>query len=129
MIKPRRRPEPPRKWPADVPGGTPLDRARYIAQQAIRELARYSATAAEAYVRTAVAFGETWVTSHVVTNHGDWLTREEAALFAGVKPRTIDQWVQRRHIRHYPEGYSRRELLDYQAKRGAMQNHAKEDAA
>jgi hypothetical protein len=119
VIKPRKSDKPSGKWPEEVPGDTPLLRARYIAQQAVRELARYSGQAAEAFVRTSHAFGETWLTAHFVTNHDDWMSREQASLFAGVRPRTINLWVQRGHIRHYPQGYSQKEIDRYLKKRHA----------
>jgi hypothetical protein len=107
-------------WPADVPGGnTVLDRSRTIAMSAIKQLAKHAPAEAEAIIRTAEAFGETWVSTHMMTNHSDLLTREEAALLAGVKPGTIRKWVQRGRVHYYPGGYSEREILDYLTSRRA----------
>ena len=39
------------------------------------------------------------------------MTRAKAAELAGVKPRTIDQWVARGLINRYPGGYCTHELF------------------
>ena len=49
------------------------------------------------------------------------MTRAKAAELAGVKPRTIDQWVARGFITRYPDGYCTHEVFE----RADSRNHGK----
>ena len=92
MIKPRRLP-----WPN--PADTALDRARAIARDLHRELAKHAPETAEAMARAAAALGEPWLTpAPAVHRDDDWLTLADAAADIAGTPNMIYKWT-----RHQPD--------------------------
>lgn len=93
----------PRKWP--IPGDTPLDRARRIAQDLHTRLARHDPDEAAAVAQAATALGEPWL----IPQPGPLdltllLPAPDMETYLGGEPRaaTIRQWAARGHIpRHH----------------------------
>jgi hypothetical protein len=91
-VSPRRR-EPDRwPWPAD----TPLDRARRVAGAYRDALLEADPAGCAALDERAVALGQGWVVPQPATVAlDDLLTAEQAAVYAQVGVRTLDEWRRR----------------------------------
>ncbi len=89
MIKPRRLP-----WPN--PADTALDRARAIARDLHRELAKHAPEKAAAMARAAAALGEPWLApAPAVHCDDDWLPLTDAAEDISGTPEMIYKWTRR----------------------------------
>ncbi|HEY3482628.1 MAG TPA: hypothetical protein VGL02_27395 [Streptomyces sp.] len=87
MIKPRRS-----QWPN--PGDTPLDRARAIARDLHRRLARHDPAEAAHYAQALADLGETWLTPQpVLYNDHDWITLDDAATYTNGTRDMIYKWT------------------------------------
>lgn len=107
------------RWP--WPGDSPLDIARRLVQSYRQELQKISPERCAVLDRRAQELGQGWVIPqdwHVDLD--DLLSRDEAAEFAQVERRTLDEWRRRGlKVTATPDGprYRVRDLLDYQAQR------------
>lgn len=89
MIKPRRL-----AWPN--PADTALDRARAIARDLHRELAKYAPEKAQAMARAAAALGEPWLEPVLATGHDDdWVLLKDAAADIGGTADQVYKWTRR----------------------------------
>jgi hypothetical protein len=103
MIKPRKS-----AWP--IPGDTAADRARRIAQDLHRRLARHDPDEAAQVAARAAELGEPWLTPRPDALDLDALLSapDMADYLAGdITADTIRQWASRGHIRRHKDDHGR----------------------
>lgn len=105
----------PGRWP--IPTDTSTDRARTLASALYAALVAANPEAAAEIKDRAHGFGETWLGPQGTAAEGPWLTREEVAALAGVRPTSVSNWTSRGtpygQLTRHPDGYAEREVLAF----------------
>lgn len=113
----------PRKWPFGA--DTPTDRARTIARSCYTALRGANPGIADQILELARDYGEdAWLApSHAAPPDGRWLSRDDVARLAGVRPVVVSNWGSRgltrrgetRRLTKHPEGWHPDEVHDFLA--------------
>jgi hypothetical protein len=100
---------------------TQLDEARTIARGLLRLVEQLSAQHAERVTRACTDQGITWLAPRMDLLDDEWLTRDQVAELGGVTAQAVSQWCSRGiprggqmvKLTRHPEGYSKREVMDF----------------